>query len=80
MALALTTLIAEEDLIAGLNGYEPAFAEHYNALMRAKLGLASAAPQDGALIRDLLGVMARTRCDYTPTFRRLSCIDANEPA
>ncbi|HEY5347530.1 MAG TPA: YdiU family protein [Rhizomicrobium sp.] len=80
LALALTTLVAEEDLIAGLNGYEPAFTERYNALMRAKLGLASHAPEDGALIGELLDVMARSRADYTNTFRLLSRVDTDEQA
>jgi hypothetical protein len=78
LALALTTLIAEEDLIAGLNFYEPAFTERYNALMCAKLGLASHAPEDGALIGELLGLVARNKSDYTNTFRLLSRIDTDE--
>ena len=80
LALALTTLISEEDLIAGLNGYEAAFTERYNALMRAKLGLASQAPEDGALIGELLDLMAQNKADYTNSFRLLSRIETDEQA
>jgi uncharacterized protein YdiU (UPF0061 family) len=80
LALALTTLIPEADLIAGLNLYEPAFSERYNALMRAKLGLAEVAPEDNALINELLELMAANKADYTNTFRFLSRLgDAEQP-
>ena len=80
LALALTTLIAEEELIAGLNGYESAFTEHYNSLMRAKLGLAGPAPDDGALIGELLNLMAQNKADYTNSFRLLSRTSTDEQA
>jgi uncharacterized protein YdiU (UPF0061 family) len=80
LAMALTSLIPEDDLIAGIDGYEPAFTEHYNALMRAKLGLESHAAGDGELIGSLLSLMAQNKADYTNSFRLLSRVDSNEQA
>ncbi|MCE8017681.1 YdiU family protein [Halomonas sp. MCCC 1A17488] len=48
------------------------------AVMRAKLGLQQAQPEDKALIEALLASMHRGRADFTLTFRRLA--DAAESA
>jgi len=42
------------------------------ALFRRKIGLATAAPDDAALIDDLLACMAENRADFTNTFRMLA--------
>ena len=63
---------AGERLLAALEPYQ---AEYVRAMMRAlreKLGLRAEAPDDQALIDDLLRVMASERADFTLTFRRLS--------
>lgn len=48
------------------------FDAHWLAGMRRKLGLFTEQSGDGALIRELLGLMQRGAADYTLTFRRLS--------
>jgi uncharacterized protein YdiU (UPF0061 family) len=80
LAMALTSLIPDADLFAGINSYAPAFAERYDALMRAKLGLATVAPEDGALIGELLELMAANKPDYTNCFRLLSRVESDEQA
>lgn len=53
-----------------------AFGERYHAawleLMRTKLGLPDAQPQDERLIADLLAAMAGAQADYTTTWRLLA--------
>ncbi len=62
---------AAEQANAVLNRFRPRFEQHYQAMMRAKLGLAEARPGDSVLISGLLGLMAGSRTDYTRLFREL---------
>jgi hypothetical protein len=71
LAQALTPLVAVEQCNAALARYEPAYVEAYSALMRAKLGLATAEPDDPGLVLDLLEIMAKSGVDYTIFFRAL---------
>ena len=57
---------------AALEPYKAHFANAMLARLRAKLGLDSAQPDDGALCDDLLHLMAQDRCDLTITMRALS--------
>lgn len=63
---------AVERVREALETYPEAYREAYLTGMRDKLGLADAAPDDGALVTDLLAWMHRARRDFTTTFRRLS--------
>jgi uncharacterized protein YdiU (UPF0061 family) len=64
-----------------LNGFAPRFSAAYAAELRKKLGLLSERDGDTALIKALLGTMAKTRADYTHTFRQLSLGEAaDQPA
>jgi len=60
--------IAERELEA----FNAQYQRHWQAGMRAKLGLATAEPEDEALIRDLLHMMQQHRADYTNTFLALT--------
>ena len=71
LAQALTPLIPAEQCNDALARYEPFYVAEYAALMRAKLGLATADNADRELIIDLLGLMAENGVDYTIFFRRL---------
>ena len=71
LAQALTPLVPDEAIKAGLDAYEAAFAEHYAELMKAKLGLKELRSGDDALVRDLLDLMRGSCADYTNVFRSL---------
>ncbi|MFN3397467.1 MAG: protein adenylyltransferase SelO family protein, partial [Sulfurimicrobium sp.] len=71
LAQALTPILAVEDANAALMRYEAIFGEHYLELMRAKLGLAGARPDDAALVGKLLEIMQANQVDYTHLFRSL---------
>jgi uncharacterized protein YdiU (UPF0061 family) len=77
LAVALSSLIERDRLVAALDRFEPEFAGRYRALMRAKLGLVREEDGDDALIGDLLVLMAKARADYTLTFRDLWRDDAD---
>jgi uncharacterized protein YdiU (UPF0061 family) len=71
LAQALTPLVSEGELEAGLAAYEAVFAEHYGELMRAKLGLTTSQAGDDVLAGDLLDLMRGSCADYTNVFRAL---------
>jgi uncharacterized protein YdiU (UPF0061 family) len=72
LALALSDLVPTDQLLQKLTGYEEWFGAKYRALMRAKLGLVREEEEDDRLIGQLLTLMARTRADYTLSFRNLT--------
>ncbi|MCU1400042.1 MAG: YdiU family protein [Acidimicrobiales bacterium] len=55
-----------------LHSFPERFLAHWQAGMRAKLGLADAQDDDVALIDDLLALMHAQRVDHTSAFRSLS--------
>src|ERR1700744_4146429 len=61
LAVALSSLIDSDTLVAKLNTYESFFVARFRALMRAKLGLVRNEDGDDDLIRSLLQLMAKTR-------------------
>ncbi len=63
-----------------LQDYEPALLREFAHRMGAKLGLRTADDDDGALISDLLQLMAEQRIDYTLFFRRLCAFEASPSA
>ena len=77
LALALSDLIPTETLIEKLATFENHFGGTYHALMRAKLGLTHEVEGDNKLIGGLLGLMNKTRADYTLSFRNLTGEDAD---
>jgi len=77
LALALSSLIPTDTLIEKLATFEAHFGGTYHGLMRAKLGLTRESEGDNALIGGLLALMARTRADYTLSFRNLTGADAD---
>jgi uncharacterized protein YdiU (UPF0061 family) len=74
LAQALLPLIEEQShALAALEPFKTVFLQEFESRMRAKLGLLdSAAPEDRALVEDLLGLLARSGTDYTIFWRRLS--------
>jgi uncharacterized protein YdiU (UPF0061 family) len=72
LALALSDLIPTDMLLEKLTSFEEHFGMKYRALMRAKLGLVRQEAGDDKLIGDLLTLMAKTRADYTLSFRKLT--------
>ncbi len=73
LALALTSLIPTEKLVAALDTYESHFRARYRALVRAKLGLVrDQGRTDDKLVAELLTLMAKARADYTLAFRGLA--------
>jgi uncharacterized protein YdiU (UPF0061 family) len=61
--------VAEAEL--ALESYKTAFNDSYLAVMRDKLGLLSAQPDDLELSQDFLKLMAASEADFTIAFRRL---------
>ncbi len=78
LASALLSLIdidpqrAIERATAVVHGYADLYEAAFLHRFRAKLGLAQALPQDGALIEALLDRMARQGVDFTRTFRGMA--------
>ncbi len=57
---------------AGIAAFEERFQHHWLSGLRAKLGLTTAEPDDGALAEALLTWMHGARADFTNTFRQLT--------
>lgn len=69
---ALLPLIGEvEETQGALRIYKPAYAEKYEELMRAKLGLQTRQADDGKLIDAMFAVLQGSHADFTLFFRRL---------
>ncbi len=75
---ALSSLVTPQQEQEALAAYEAVFASHYQELMRGKLGLQKSTSEDGALIRDLLALMAMNQVDYTNCFRALGKFTSGE--
>ncbi len=75
LAQALQPLVVQdigddiEAIKAAMDPYKTVFADALQTRLRAKLGLLTDQPADGALFDDLLRLMAQDRCDYTITMR-----------
>lgn len=70
---ALQPLVGEPAAVnAALAGYSAEFSRQFLGQMRAKLGLSGAAPEDTALVGQLLQWMAAQKVDYPIFWRRLS--------
>ena len=80
LAQALSSLVTREEAVAVLDKFQPIFAAHYGALMRRKLGLASARAEDADLVLQLLDLLNANAVDYTNFFRRLSDFTSDSAA
>lgn len=77
---ALFSLLSEDEARSALGGFQPAFATHFLARMREKLGLREAREEDAGLFETLFGRMAATQVDYTRFFRALGRFDSSPGA
>jgi len=80
LAQALSPLIPKEQAHAVLDGYAPAYHQHYAELMGAKLGLSNNSNDDIQLISSLLEMMHANQVDYTNLFRSLGNFDSSADA
>jgi serine/tyrosine/threonine adenylyltransferase len=81
LAQGLLPLIGDTDVaLQALAPFKPMFAQTMVARMSAKLGLAELEESDHGLIDNLMTLMAKDRCDFTITFRRLSGFDSRDGA
>lgn len=80
LAQALSPLIPTASAHEVLDGYAPAYHQHYAELMGAKLGLGSATQADIQLIAELLEMMQASQLDYTKLFRSLGDFDSSADA
>jgi uncharacterized protein YdiU (UPF0061 family) len=72
LANALLPLIKDTEAAqAALEVYVDAYGEKFDELLHAKLGLATAAPEDRALFDDMFKLMQENHADFTLFFRRL---------
>jgi uncharacterized protein YdiU (UPF0061 family) len=76
LAHAFSPLVPETEGQAVLEGYAPAFYEHYTRLMGRKLGLREPGEEDVPLIAALLEMMEENGVDYTNFFRSLGGFDS----
>lgn len=72
LAHSLSGHIPRDALVDSLGRYEETLVQHWENLMREKLGLQTQEPDDSRLIADLLGLMADSGTDYTIFWRNLS--------
>lgn len=63
---------AVEQAQAALGRFGDLFTASYDAGLASKLGLSGFGPEDEALIRDWLALLARHEADFTLSFRRLA--------
>ncbi len=77
---ALLTLMSEEEAQTALQAFSPAFASHFLARMREKLGLRESRPEDPSLLETLFTRLADGRVDYTRFFRMLGRFDSSAGA
>ena len=81
LAQALLPLIGDVDEARdALAIYQPSFAQKMDALLHAKLGLASAQQEDGKLFDQMFDIMAASHVDFTLFFRRLGDLRIDQPA
>ena len=69
-----------EDTEAALAGYEAVFETRQDALLHAKLGLATFQPDDDKLIDAMFAILQNNRVDFTQFFRRLGELQVGNPA
>jgi uncharacterized protein YdiU (UPF0061 family) len=70
----------EDDARDALERFVPEFSATWQALLRAKLGLRSAMPDDAALVDGMFSMLQASRVDFTAFFRRLGELQLENPA
>jgi serine/tyrosine/threonine adenylyltransferase len=80
LAQALSPLIPAEQAHPVLEGYAPAYHQHYAELVNAKLGLSKDSNDGIQLIGSLLELMHASQVDYTNLFRSLGNFDSSADA
>ena len=79
LAQALLPLIGDVDEAKdALAIYQPALAQKMDALLHAKLGLATTHQDDGKLFDQMFAIMAASHVDFTLFFRRLGDLQVTE--
>lgn len=78
LAHAFSPLLEVEQLKSSLCRYEPLYLQHYEEMMREKLGLTEEQPDDSKLLTDMLQLLHANRVDYTIFFRRLSGVSVTD--
>jgi uncharacterized protein YdiU (UPF0061 family) len=71
---------SEDDARAALEPFVPEFSAKWEALLRAKLGLRTAMPDDAALVDGMFSILQASRVDFTLFFRRLGDLKVDDPA
>ena len=74
-----TAWTAIERATAAVTRFQELYEAEWLSGMRAKLGLVTEEPEDGALVDDLLDWMQGRAADFTNTFRALSSRTLAEP-
>jgi hypothetical protein len=69
-----------KDLHTVMDGYAPAYRQHYASLMGAKLGLGNATQEDIPMIASLLKMMHESQIDYTNLFRSMGNFNSSADA
>ncbi|GAL19925.1 selenoprotein O and cysteine-containing homologs [Vibrio maritimus] len=62
---------------SSLEKFTPRLQSQYSAQMRAKFGLFTKQPEDGAFFSESFDLMETAKVDYTRFFRALSCLDSD---
>jgi uncharacterized protein YdiU (UPF0061 family) len=79
LAQALMPLIGDIDLARqAMSAYRATYDQAHSALLRAKLGLRRAHPDDDTLISGMFEAMQASHADFTLFFRHLSGVIAND--
>lgn len=73
---ALTPMVEDQLLFAGLRKFLPRYRQVYHQLMRQRLGLRSEQDKDEELVQGLIGQMQNGGVDYNRFFRRLGASPA----
>ena len=77
---ALAALLPRpDDLLAGLERYDEAYASDFCSAYAAKLGLREWRHDDAQLLEDLFALMHRAEIDMTAFFRSLALLDPERP-
>jgi len=80
LADALAALLPRpDDLLAGLERYDEAYASDFCTAYAAKLGLREWRHDDAQLLEDLFALMHRAEIDMTAFFRSLALLDPERP-
>ena len=72
LAVALSSLVSEEDAQTALDAYKPSFQKHFTASLYEKFGLESTRAGDAEFFTSAFASLERGAVDYSNFFRALS--------